>query len=501
MAQLTAHEQYLLEMINRARLDPGAEAARYGIDLNQGLASGTLTTAAKQPLAFDAQLTDAARAHSEWMLDTDTFSHTGSGGSSPGDRMEAAGYVFSGSWSWGENIAWNGTTGTLDVTRITAEEHASLFRSSGHRLNILNDSFREVGLGAVTGEFAGYKTLMASEEFTRSGTNPFVTGVAYGDADHNGFYTPGEGHGGVLVAVRGSDGVSHDTTTIGAGGYESQVPAGSYAVTFSGAGLPQSVGVSVAVGSQNVKVDLVGTNAVQTSVNATLGANAKSLTLLGNARLEGNGNAGDNVLHGNAGDNVLRGGAGHDFLNGGAGNDRMEGGSGNDTYVVVSGGDSAVEGVGQGIDTIESWRSLTLPANIEILKLMGGSGLSGTGNAAGNVLIGNTGDNVLTGGGGADRLTGGAGADRFVYGAITDQGDTITDFSRGAGDRLDFSRLFDSLGYGGSDPVADHYLRAVDAAGGAHIQIDATGGDGHFVDMVTLSGTTTALLGTDYAIL
>ncbi len=31
-------EQYLLELINRARLDPQAEADRFGIDLNENLA-------------------------------------------------------------------------------------------------------------------------------------------------------------------------------------------------------------------------------------------------------------------------------------------------------------------------------------------------------------------------------------------------------------------------------------------------------------------------------
>ena len=38
----TALEQMLLELINRARLDPAAEAARFGIDLNEGLAPGTI---------------------------------------------------------------------------------------------------------------------------------------------------------------------------------------------------------------------------------------------------------------------------------------------------------------------------------------------------------------------------------------------------------------------------------------------------------------------------
>ena len=39
---LSASEQLLIEMINRARLDPEGEAALFGIDLNQGLSTGTL---------------------------------------------------------------------------------------------------------------------------------------------------------------------------------------------------------------------------------------------------------------------------------------------------------------------------------------------------------------------------------------------------------------------------------------------------------------------------
>ena len=53
MSEPTALDQYLIELINRARLDPVGEAARLGIDLNQGLSQGQITTAPKQPLAFD----------------------------------------------------------------------------------------------------------------------------------------------------------------------------------------------------------------------------------------------------------------------------------------------------------------------------------------------------------------------------------------------------------------------------------------------------------------
>src|SRR5213594_3728147 len=71
----TPAEQYLVELINCARMDPSAEAARLGIALNEGLAAGTISTAAKQPLAINPNLTDAAGKHSQWMIDNDVFSH------------------------------------------------------------------------------------------------------------------------------------------------------------------------------------------------------------------------------------------------------------------------------------------------------------------------------------------------------------------------------------------------------------------------------------------
>ena len=62
MAELSAREQLFLELMNRARMDPAGEALRYGLaDLNAGLPAGTIDTSAKQVLAPNAFLTDAAR--------------------------------------------------------------------------------------------------------------------------------------------------------------------------------------------------------------------------------------------------------------------------------------------------------------------------------------------------------------------------------------------------------------------------------------------------------
>src|SRR6185503_11110112 len=69
----TANEVYEVELINRARANPSAEAARFGIALNEGLPAGTISTAPKQPLAINRFITDGARKHSQWMIDNDLF--------------------------------------------------------------------------------------------------------------------------------------------------------------------------------------------------------------------------------------------------------------------------------------------------------------------------------------------------------------------------------------------------------------------------------------------
>src|SRR4051794_11496995 len=153
MAANSAQEQLMLELINRARMNPAAEAARFGIDLNEGLAAGTISSTPKQVLAMSDLLVVAADRHSGWMLVNDLFDHSetagtsGFSGVSPTARMTAAGYGFTGSWSAGENISWSGSTGAINLTAEILGQYKSLFLSGGHRANTLNPDFREVGIG------------------------------------------------------------------------------------------------------------------------------------------------------------------------------------------------------------------------------------------------------------------------------------------------------------------------------------------------------------------
>ncbi len=152
--------------------------------------------------------------------------------------------------------------------------------------------------------------------------------------------------------------------------------------------------------------------------STTLWEHVEDMDLVG-AAVSGTGNGLDNLLRGNALDNVLNGLGGNDVLDGGFGNDTMAGGQGDDLYWVESAGDAVVELAGEGTDTVASYVSHVLGANVENLSLLGdaflgsGNGLSNwiAGTAGANLLEGEGGDDVLQGGGGNDRLHGGDGND------------------------------------------------------------------------------------------
>jgi len=408
---VSAAEQYLLELINRARLDPQAEAARYGLSLNSGLAAGTISGAPVQVLTHNTELEQAAQGHSEWILETDTFSHTGADGSDPGDRIVAAGYELTGSWTWRENLAWTGSTSEIDLVEAVEDHHEGLYRSAGHRENTFADDIREVGVAQVEGRFthegSTFNASALTLNFASTGTDNFITGVVYTDSDADDFYSIGEGESGLRFTADGNSDIS--------------AAAGGYGVAV---GASQSVGVTISQGSTtlatlnvdtsagNVKLDVVtandGSQSLALSGNATLVSGIADATLLGIGDLDLTGSDADNVLNGNAGSNIIDGGAGDDQLSGGQGADRLLGGDGDD---VIRGG--------EGRDT--NWGSFGINNSTSTINadvLIGGDG--------DDRLHGQSGSDVLDGGAGDDRLTGGGGRDTFVF---RDGTDVVLDFT------------------------------------------------------------------------
>jgi len=191
-------------------------------------------------------------------------------------------------------------------------------------------------------------------------------------------------------------------------------------------------------GDTVTELSSAGTDTVLSSVSYTLGANLENLTLTGTGDINGTGNGLGNTIIGNDGSNnlnaggagnaTLRGGGGVDTLTGGAGNDILDsqtgndsliGGAGNDSYYVNSPLTTVTELASGGTDQVFSTVSYTVPANVEILTLLG-TAFSGTANNAGNTIIGNAGINLLTGGTGNDYLDGGAGLDVMIGGTGND---------------------------------------------------------------------------------
>jgi len=95
-------------------------------------------------LAMNDKLHKAAYDHSADMLARDFFSHTNPDGEGPSQRIAEVGYIWS---SWGENIA-AGCPSPEDVM-------AGWMDSAGHRANILNCNFMEIGVGYVYADTDG----------------------------------------------------------------------------------------------------------------------------------------------------------------------------------------------------------------------------------------------------------------------------------------------------------------------------------------------------------
>lgn len=352
MSIASAAERYFVSLVNASR-------ASYGLD----------------PLRIETALNQSADAHSAWMLSADVFSHTGRGGSSPTDRMRAAGLDLDGRWMTSENIAYRSVTTGDGLNDDVRALHRMFMDSPSHRANILNPDAEVIGIGLKVGDFTrdnqDYKVLMVTQNFAATD----------GDVDID--YSNG------LPRLPLPD---LAVTQPGRAAWLPHFDGQTYLSAPSGSVRGTSRGDDIRLGGFDTFVRagsghdwIAGGNGDDTLEGQ--GGNDRVLGQGGNDRLVGglgndlmHGGNGDDLILGKDGNDRLTGGAGADLVYGGAGNDRIAGGSGDDRLVGVGGDDYLA------------------------------------GNDGDDRLEGRGGDDTLRGAAGNDTLIGGAGADSFIFG-------------------------------------------------------------------------------------
>lgn len=325
----TAEEQLMLELVNRMRLDPGGELAAWGVlpaDVSQamqyfGSLPGALAAqmqefAAVAPLAWNAALARAAAGHNAAMIAQDQQSHRVQGPDGaylePGlaDRAQAAGYgrylgLSENVYAYAADpfhahagfvVDWGYDSEDFDAAGRLHPDWRSrgdgMQDPAGHRNTLMNGARTEIGIAiaAETDPATGVGPFLVTQDLgARRDYLPQLLGVVFDDADADRFYGIGEGLSGARVVASGAAGV-FATATWAAGGYQMELPAGTYAVAFLTGGAGAAVTATVTIGAGNVKQDARVQDALVSEQEIAGTAGADRLTGgFGSDRLHGDG--------------------------------------------------------------------------------------------------------------------------------------------------------------------------------------------------------------------
>ncbi len=265
----TQAAQYLLETINDFRTNPGYAAQwvqnhldpliqsniqAYNVDLPAVLNAITSTTP-KQPLAFNAQLTDAAQGQSQDMAQNGYQSHTNSKGQDLNARLNQVGY--------------NGATRSTEDAFAYAQSPDNALQSflidwgvpdAGHRKGLFDvgvsapNSASEVGIGVATSTKVGPQ-VVTIDFAHRPSSSVDLVGTVYDDSAGTGHFALGSGIGNATIRVTNQQtGAVQTTQTWDAGGYQLALSPGSYAATATVNG--QNLGThTFTINDQNVHID------------------------------------------------------------------------------------------------------------------------------------------------------------------------------------------------------------------------------------------------------
>ncbi|MCJ8281015.1 MAG: CAP domain-containing protein [Rivularia sp. ALOHA_DT_140] len=261
MTNPSAKEQYMLELINRMRMNPDAEydllVNSTNEDIQTGLSIVDLDVLKSQwnqlkpvqPLAWSNQLHLSAVNHTQLMIDNNAQKHNFPGEPSISERIANTGYEATTQteniYAFGSSVLeshaafaidWGDDDNNLDNGKGTGIQNPP-----AHRNAIMSNEYREVGIGILREDTSGTKVnkLFTTQHFANSKelseTNTsWLLGTVFRDVDNDDFYSVGEGLEDITVQIRGISDSSFTTSiqTLSAGGYQTLLSSGVYQVDF-----------------------------------------------------------------------------------------------------------------------------------------------------------------------------------------------------------------------------------------------------------------------------
>jgi uncharacterized protein YkwD len=142
---------------------------------HKGCTCGTTFMPTASPLVWNDELEAAAIGHAKDMARKNYFSHTSKDGRTMDKRVIAAGYIYKGykSFAVGENIA----QGQMSI----AEVMDGWFKSPGHCKNLMNPSFKEIGIALYNNywvqDFGGRESFTEEQQkMIKSGKAKLIEG-------------------------------------------------------------------------------------------------------------------------------------------------------------------------------------------------------------------------------------------------------------------------------------------------------------------------------------
>jgi uncharacterized protein YkwD len=301
MANPTAQEQELLELVNRMRqrpqeelqilldaadptkqsYDPAIKKALddFKVNIDTLKLQWSKLTKPVAPIAWSSELSQAAINHNQAMIKYDQQSHY-VGKYDPngklitayeadfGQRLTDVNYNFKFAeeniYAYGRSVLHTHAGFAIDWG--SNPDGSGLQNPAGHREAILSSAVREVGISITpeNDDTTQVGPLVVTQDFgNRSALDKkaWLVGVAFEDLNQDGWYEAGEGLKDVQVKITGINGTKFNATinVADAGGYQELLDPGKYQVDFIRGGNivgTKTTSIDPKV-IDNVKLDLV----------------------------------------------------------------------------------------------------------------------------------------------------------------------------------------------------------------------------------------------------